>query len=171
MVFRCLCCCHSWEKLLFCLKQKNKSSKSKVKFRQASSCFSRVLQSAKLAYATKTKESINSQKLEYQDFWRIVNSVLEKGKSTIPLLFNVPEVLSSASDKAKLFDKNFSINSHLDDWSISLPVFPCRTNLKLHISVTPKMAKKVITNLNLSKASGPDCIPVVVLRTCKPALS
>ena len=166
MVFSCLCCCHRWEKLLFCLKQKNKSSKSKVKFRQASSCFSRVIQSAKLVYATKTKESINSQK-----YWRIVNSVLEKGKSNIPLLFKVPEVLSSASDKAKLFAKNFSINSHLDDWSISLPVFPYRTNLKLHISVTPKMAKKVITNLDLSKASGPDYIPVVVLRTCNPALS
>ena len=92
------------------MKQKNKSSKSKVKFRQASSCFSRVIQSAKLVYATKTKESINSQK-----YWRIVNSVLEKGKSNIPLLFKVPEVLSSASDKAKLFAKNFSINSHLDD--------------------------------------------------------
>ena len=42
-----------------------------------------------------------------------------------------------------------------------LPVFPSRTNLKLHsISVTPKMVKKVITNLHMSKASGPDCIQV-----------
>ena len=55
---------------------------------------------------------------------------------------------------------------------ISLPVFPSRTNLKLHnILVTPKMVKKVITNLDLSKASGPDCIPVVVLKNCDPELS
>ena len=33
------------------------------------------------------------------------------------------------------------------------------------------MVKKVITNLDLSKASGPDCIPVVVLRNCEPELS
>ena len=46
-------------------------------------------------------------------------------------LFNRPEVLSSASDKAKLFAKNFSKNSNLDDSGISLPVFPWRTNLKL----------------------------------------
>ena len=47
---------------------------------------------------------------------------------------------------------------------IFLPVYPSRTNLKLHnISVTPKMVKKVIINLDLSKSSGPDCIPVVVL--------
>ena len=54
----------------------------------------------------------------------------------------------------------------------SLPVFPSRTNLKLHdISVTPKIVKKVIRNLDLSKVSGPDCIPVVVLKNCEPELS
>ena len=81
-------------------------------------------------------------------------------------------MLSSASDKAKLFAENFSKNSNLDDSGISLPVFSSRTNLKLHnISVTPKMVKKVIMNLDLSKASGPDCIPVVVLKNCESELS
>ena len=55
---------------------------------------------------------------------------------------------------------------------ISLAVFPSRTNLKLNnISVTAKMVKKVITNLDTSMASGPDCIPVVVLKNCEPELS
>ena len=81
---------------IFCLYQQNKSSESKVKFRQASNCYKRVLEAAKLAYANKTKESITSQKLGSRDFWRIANSVLNKGKSTIPPLFNQPEVLSSA---------------------------------------------------------------------------
>ena len=30
------------------------------------------------------------------------------------------------------------------------------------------MVKKVIMNLDLSKASGPDCIPVLVLKNCEP---
>ena len=81
-------------------------------------------------------------------------------------------MLSSASDKAKLFAKNFSKNSNLDDSGTSLPVFPSRTNPKLHnISITPKMVKKFLTNLDSSKASGPDCIPVVVLKNCEPELS
>ena len=42
--------------------------------------------------------------------------------------------------------KNFSKNSNLDD-------------------------SGVITNLDSSKASGPDCIPVVVLKNCEPKLS
>ena len=152
--------------------QQNKYSESKGKFQQASSRCKSVLEAAKLAYATKTKESITSQKLGSRDFWQIANSVLNKGKSAILPLFNSLVVLSSASDKEKLFSGNLSKNFNLDDSDISLPVFPSRTNLKLpNISVTPNMVKKVIANLNLSKASGPDCIPVVVLKNCEPELS
>ena len=100
--------------------QKDKFSDSKINFRQASNHCKRVLEPAKPAYANKTKESITSQKHGSCDFRRIVNSVLNKGKSAIHPLFNGPEVLSSASDKAKLFAENFSLNSNLDDSGISL---------------------------------------------------
>ena len=40
--------------------QKDKSSDSKVKFRQASNCWKRVFEAAKLIYANKTKEPITS---------------------------------------------------------------------------------------------------------------
>ena len=47
-------------------------------------------------------------------------------------------------------------------------VFPSRINLKLHnISVNPK----VKINLGLSKSSGPDFIPVMVLKNCKSEFS
>ena len=46
-----------------------------------------------------------------------------------------------------------------------------RNTLKLPISVTSKMVKKVVKNLDSSKASGPDCIQVVVLTNCEPELS
>ena len=143
----------------FRLYQQNKLSLSKVKIRQTSNRFN-------------TKESITSQKLGSWDFWSIANSVLNKGKSAILPLFNNPKVLSSTSDKSKLFHKMFPTNPNLDDSGISLPVFPSRTNLKQHnISVTPKMVEKVIPNLHSSKAPGPDCIPVVVLKNCEPELS
>ena len=78
----------------------------------------------------------------------------------------------SAFDKAIFFTKIFYRHSSLDDSGNSLPVFPSRTNLKLHnISVTPKLVEKVITNLALSKVSGPDCIPQVVLKNCESELS
>ena len=61
-------------------------------------------------------------------------------------------MLSSASDKAKLFAKDFLKNSSIEDSGISLPGFPSRTNLELHnISVTLKNINKVVTNLDSSK--------------------
>ena len=80
-------------------------------------------------------------------------------------------MLSSAFDKAKSFAKNFSENYHLNDLGITLPAFPSGTYLKLHISVIDKMVEKFITNPDSAMASGPDCIPAVVLKTSEPELS
>ena len=77
----------------FQLYQQNKSSVSKVKFRQACKPCKRVLEAAKLAYTNKTKEP----------------------------KFGSQKVLSSASDKERLFAENFSKNSNLNDSGISLP--------------------------------------------------
>ena len=70
-----------------------------------------------------------------------------KGICDMSSLIRNPEVLSSASDKAKLFGKNFCKDSNLDDSGIFLPRLPYKSNLKLQISVTPNMVKKVIANL------------------------
>ena len=64
------------------------------------------------------QESITSQKLGCHDFWQTANSVLSKGKSAIPPLFNGLEVLPSASDEAKLFAENSSKNSNREDSDI-----------------------------------------------------
>ena len=61
-------------------------------------------------------DSITSQELGSQDFWQTANSVLNKGKSAINL-FNTPDMLSSASDKAKLCAKYFSKRTNLDESS------------------------------------------------------
>ena len=88
----------------FHLYQKDKSCESKAKFRQTINHY----KSCQLPYTNKTKDSTTSKKLGSQDFHRIANTVPNKGTSAIPSLFNRPEVLSSASDKAKLFAENSS---------------------------------------------------------------
>ena len=58
--------------------------------------------------------------------------------------------------RLNLDDSNLD-DSNLDDSGITLSTFSSRDNLKLHnIHITPK----VITNLDLSKTSGPVCIPL-----------
>ena len=132
-------------------------------FRQASNCCKKILEAAIFAYVKKTKEPITSLKFVSHYFWQILNSILCKSKSAIPPQFNSLEVLSSWSDKTKLIAKNFSKNSNLNNSNL---------NLKLHnIYVTSWLVKKVITDLDLSKAFGRDCIFVMVLKNCAPELS
>ena len=75
----------------FRLYRKDKSSEYKIKFRQDSNRCKRVLEAAELVYANKTIDSITSHKLCSRNFWRIANSVLNKGKSATPPLFNGPK--------------------------------------------------------------------------------
>ena len=74
----------------FRLYQIEKSSDSKVKFRQPSNRCKRVLEAAKLAYANKTKESLTSLKLGFWDFGQIAKRIFNKGKSAI-LLYSVTQ--------------------------------------------------------------------------------
>ena len=84
MFFSCLCCCHSSQKSLFfvCTKSINllnlkKSSDMLVVVVKG------FLKLPNLHVLIK-QESISSQKLSSWDFWRIANSILNKGKSAIP---------------------------------------------------------------------------------------
>ena len=121
----------------------------------------RVLEAADPAYGNEIIEYITPQKLDFCDLWRIGNTVLSKGKSAITHLLKVLELLSSASDNVKLFAKNLSENSDLDDSGISVSAFAFTINPRLHkIHVTSNL----ITNIDFSKAPCPDCILTVFLK-------
>ena len=101
----------------FLLHEQNKSSESRGKFGQAIIVTKGFLKMLKFHMLIKQK-SITSQKLGSCDFWQIANSVWNKGKPLIFPLVHGPEVLSFASDKAKLSAKNIFKNSKLNNSSI-----------------------------------------------------
>ena len=76
---------------------------------------------------------------------KIAGTSFYKVKSDITHLLNSPEVLPSPSDKAEFLIKTFQ-----------------RTLI---------LVKNVINNIDLLKASGPNCILVVVLKNCESQLS
>ena len=156
----------------FCFYQPNKSSESIAKFREASNRYKSVLEAAKLEYANKKIQANNFPETALGTFSKLLIVFLRKANLLTPPLFNNPKELSSSSPKTNLFAKNFSKDFNLDDSGISLSVFPSRTNQKLHnISVLHKTVKKFLTNFDSSKTSGPDYIPLVVLKHFEPKLS
>ena len=115
--------------------QKDKSSESKVKCRQASK---RVLAKGflilpNLHMQIKQKSPLFPRNLALKIFGKLPLVFSTKVNLLYYPLCNSPELLSSASDKVKLLAEKFSKNSNPDDSGISLPAFDSRTNLKLHI--------------------------------------
>ena len=156
----------------FKLYHQSGSLDSKRRFQKARNHCKRVLEDAKQQYANSVADSIASQRLGSRDFWRIANSVLNRSRSSVPPLFNGPEVLTSPQDKANLFGNNFASNSTLDDDGHPLPDFPLRTDSVISDPlITPKKVIRIISKLDSAKATGPDGIPVIVLKMCAPELS
>ena len=92
----------------------------------------------------------------------------QKLSTTISLLYVLPCFLYTELRWCLLcLIKKNSKNSNLDDSNISSMAFLSLTNLKmLNVPVTTKLVKKALTNLDLSKVSATECIPV--LRKCEP---
>ena len=88
------------------------------------------------------------------------------------LLWNSPEALSSASDKAKFYLLKTFLRMLILMTQVPLYLFSFLELIwNCIILVIPKFIKNFTTNLDLSKASDPDCVPVVVLTNCESELS
>ena len=141
--------------------RRNSNSSNRNSFKKARNYCRKVLDSAKSSYKESTKRKIADQQLGSKDFWKIINSVLNKSKSNIPPLINGPEILQSSRDKAELLARIFSMNFNLNSATKSVPEFAKRTSSILDkMKITPT-----------STASGPDHIPVIVLKKLSPELS
>ena len=141
-------------------------------FRTARNKCQRILAEAKDNYAASIRQSILSQRLGSKDFWRIANNVMNRGTSSIPPLFNGPEVLTSSKDKANVLAERFAANSTIQEGEHTLPCFPLRTECVVPKPIiTPKNITTIIHSLDSSKATGPDGIPIVVLKHCCPEIA
>ena len=141
-------------------------------FRQASNLCKGFLEDAKLAYANKTKSLSLPRNLVLWTFGELLIVFSTK----LNLLYLLCSMAQSYC-VLHLIKQNCLIKTLLRTLILMTLVslylvFASRTNLKLrNISVTTKMDKKIMMNLNSSKTSGPGCIPVVVLKNHEPELS
>ena len=128
MVFSCLCCCHSSQKSLFACTNRINLLNLKESSDRLVIVAKGFLKVPNLHMLIKKSLSL-PRSLALRTFGKML--IVFSTKANLLYLLYLT-VLSSASDKASLFTKNFSKNSNLGDSGISLTIFPSRTNLKLH---------------------------------------
>ena len=90
---------------------------------------------------------------------------------------NLLNSLLYSQPRSVLFPRNYSLKTFLGTLilmnRVSLYLFYLAERIWncIIFMLTPKIFKKLITNLDSSKASSPDCIPILVLNNCEPDLS
>ena len=156
----------------FHLYHQNRCDETKAQFKTARNQCKRILRNAEQSYAQSIQERIGQEAVGSKEFWRITNKVLGRGKASIPTLVEGPTQVISSTDKASIFASKFAAHSNLDDRGCLPPDFPPVTEEKIcDLKVTAGQISKLIKELDSTKATGPDSIPVVVLKHISPELS
>ena len=110
-----------------------------------------------------------------KQWWTVTKSLLNnKIQTSIPPLFEDNNVITDAAHKAGIINTFFAQNSRLPPQAANhpLPPFEYLTDQRLEsLWVTPDEVYKVLVNLNVNKATGPDNIGNFLLKICAGAIS
>ena len=105
-------------------------------------------------------------------FWKLIKSCFGNKQSiSIPPLIHNNNLIHEDSSKATLLNEYFISQSIPPNSNIPLPDFSYVTDARLgHINVTPTLVHKILSNLDVSKACGPDKINNKILKQCASSL-
>ena len=157
---------------LFNLYRSNECCDTKQAFQFSRNKCKKVFNKAKKRYQKSVKSRVAKQKFGSRDFWKIINSVLNRGKSAIPPLINGAQIIHSSKDKAELFARIFSSNCTQSPTCINFSDSTEPISKKISdLQITPSSVCRAISNLDSSIASGPDSIPAIIFKKCGPELS
>ncbi|XP_072044883.1 uncharacterized protein [Amphiura filiformis] len=110
-----------------------------------------------------------------KSWWWTARRLMDKGgKSEIPVLKSDGQTFITAKEKVECFASFFSDKSTITETEKSkqFPHLPPRTTTKCSsVTFWPKKVRKQLTKLDINKASGPDGIPALVLRTAAAELA
>ena len=127
---------------------------------------------SKRAYYTNLSHKIMDPNTTSKTYWKLVKSVYgNKQHVCIPPLLEDGALINSDVDKANLLNSYFTSQTIPPQSNIPLPDFEYLTQARLdNIVINPSIVKKVLQNLDPSKASGPDEIGNRVLKLCADSL-
>ncbi|CAG4956470.1 unnamed protein product [Colias eurytheme] len=148
-------------------------SKLKKIFNRASKFCKKVLKEAHRDHIRHIGNRLSSYPAGSKAFWSLAKAVETNfSRPSFPPLFKPDGSLAhSAKEKADVFAFHFSTNSRLDPTNVIPPSIPHCGSLMPEIRIKQKEVLNEMRNLDVNKASGPDGIPAIVLKTCAPELS
>ncbi|XP_045449132.1 uncharacterized protein LOC123657655 [Melitaea cinxia] len=145
----------------------------KKAFNQAAKSCKRTLRRARFNHISRIGAKLASYPSGSKAFWSLAKAVESNfcRPSLPPLLRTDGSLAHSAKEKADLFASLFAENSRLDVAGKAPPISTRADCIMAEVRIRQKEILKILQTLDVNKASGPDGIPAIVLRTCAPELS
>ncbi|XP_022838082.1 uncharacterized protein LOC111365117 [Spodoptera litura] len=141
--------------------------------RAAKSC-KKALRMARFNHIGRIGNKLASYPAGSKAFWSLAKAVESNfcRSSLPPLLRSDGTLAHTAVEKANLFASLFAESSRLDTGGALPPSVNsvCKTNMS-QIRIRQREVYRTLRDLDVNKASGPDGIPALVLKTCAPELS
>ena len=118
-----------------------------------------VIKTAKSIHYDRIKERLCNPDIGAKEYWKLLKLLYgSKIDSGIPSIIDGERVFSTSKDKAELFNDHFIQKTALPaDLPPLPPLHMCESELS-HIDISEEEVRKILQNLNVSKANGADNI-------------
>ena len=153
-----------------------KTPENRYRYNQARNGYTYVSRKAVSDHKNRVKEKMTSglKKGSKTWWWTAKRLMGEGGKCDIPLLSSGNQTFIHSEEKAECFADIFAEKSTIpqDENNKEVPSVKRKTTANLKkIKFWPKHVRKVLSKLNIDKATGPDSIPARVLKQAAPELA
>ena len=165
--------CHRYHKIA----QRTKNLVDIENHRIARKSAKKAWREAKLNYDIKMRAKVNDVYYSDKYYWKFMNSVMGGRVLSIPVLNSVSDgqfiSVTNDLDKCEAFNDYFASQTLLDFTDEpKLPMLEFKTTNRLtNIAVDRSEVLNYLKQLNVSKATGPDGIGNLVLRSCAESLA
>ena len=127
---------------------------------------------AKMKHFTTIKNRLCSTNVGQKEYWHLIKTLYgTKIDGGIPSLIEGEDVISTAGDKAHVFNMNFLSKAKLPDILPTLPGITNPEHTLSSIKLTEENVMKILKGLNVKKANGPDNISNKLLKDCADVLA
>ena len=103
--------------------------------------------------------------------WAYIKSRRKENIGIPPLVDKNGRLCEESQDKAEILCEQYTSVFTKDDGRVPVPTVPYNLPSMLHLTIDANGVNKLLTEVNINKANGPDLIPNTVLKECNRELA
>lgn len=142
------------------------------RFHNADTEYFKAIHVAKNEYFSNLYDLLDNPRTCRKQWWKLAKSVYKNSSSSsIPDLKSNGDIFSNNDEKCEILNRFFTDQCTVNDTNAELPILDPLGPVLIAPVITQDIVSKVFSNLNSSKATGPDGISNELLKNISPGIS